>query len=165
MRIFFFFFFLFSSSSSSFSQVRRNELAMSYVEGVADKFGGDVAHAMRASHSGAPPLLPAGTSPMASSSRGGSAGLMQSRGGGPGVSSSAKGGFGGSFGGGSSVRRSNERKSGESPSVLSSLSLRSGGRPPVSSTRSTSRGSSSARTVEDILAEHKEKSSLRRSNN
>ena len=139
---------------------------MSYVEGVADKFGGDVAQAMRASHSGAPPLLPAGTSPMAaSSSRGGSAGLMQSRGGGPGVRSSSKGGFGASFGGGSSVRRSNERKSGEAPSVLSSLSLRSGGRPPVTSSTRSSRGSSSARTVEDILAEHKEKSSLRRSNN
>jgi hypothetical protein len=38
--------------------LRRSELAMSYAEGVADKFGGDVAHAMRSSAGILPPSVP-----------------------------------------------------------------------------------------------------------
>ena len=49
--------------------MRRSELAMSYAEGVADKFGGDVAHAMRSSAGILPPSV---TQPMGP-------GLMQSR--------------------------------------------------------------------------------------
>ena len=122
--------------------MRRSELAMSYAEGVADKFGGDVAHAMRSS-AGIPP--PSVSQPMGP-------GLMQSR-------SSNGGRSKGSMG----IRSSNERKSGDASSTSYSGRLPPMSRASAGGTRSSGRSvGGGARTVEDILAEHKERSKARR---
>jgi hypothetical protein len=134
--------------------LRRSELAMSYAEGVADKFGGDVAHAMRASAGIIPPLMSAsGPQPPGP-------GLMQSR--------SSGGRFKNSMGMG--LRSSNERKSGDASTSYSGrlppMGRSSGGAMGKSTSGGrSSRGGGSARTVEDILAEHKERSQARRANN
>ena len=128
--------------------LRRSELAMSYAEGVADKYGGDVGHAMRSSAGLPVPSAP----PQFNGGRG--AGLMQQR--------------------RSNERKSGGVPKGTSSlSGLSGLS-RSTGLPPVggrsgggrsaggSGGRTGGRSVGGGRTVEDILAEHSKRSSERR---
>ena len=131
---------------NDFRSQRRNELAMSYVDGVADKFGGDVAGALRTS----------ANLPIPGQAASG-AGLMQNN-------SLARSSGGANFRNSGSTDFS-ERKGNAAGSSYS------GRLPPMSSrisggiSRRTTRGAGgSARTVADILAEHKERSRERQQN-
>ncbi len=132
---------------NDFRSQRRNELAMSYVDGVADKFGGDVAGALRTS----------ANLPIPGQAASG-AGLMQNNSfarssGGAGVRTSGSTDF--------SERKGNAAGSSYSGRLPPMSSRTAGG---AVSRRATRGAGGSARTVADILAEHKERSRDRQQN-